>query len=134
MVVSRLEDWADARRASRPVGFSDGTDGMGGDDITVLREAASHRPALERTWHTRPARHTDSPRHDPSLECCTPGSTNSDNNKNKPNYKTQRRASQCMHAPEGPSSTGETRESPTVEAAPETTVLPERRDRQFWES
>ena len=34
MVVSRLEDWADARRASRPGGFSDGMDGMGGDDIT----------------------------------------------------------------------------------------------------
>ena len=34
--------------------------------------------------------------------CCTPEPTKSNNNKNKPNYKTQRRASQCMHAPEGP--------------------------------
>ena len=34
LVVSRVEDWADARRASRPGRFSDGTDGMGGDDIT----------------------------------------------------------------------------------------------------
>ena len=34
MVELRMEDWADARRASRPGRFSDGTDGMGGDDIT----------------------------------------------------------------------------------------------------
>ena len=46
MVELRMEDWADARRASRPVGFSDGTDGMGGDDI--IREAESHRDALQR--------------------------------------------------------------------------------------
>ena len=100
----------------------------------ILREASSHRSALRRTWHACPARHTDSPRHDSCFAAAPQNQRNRTITKTNQTTKPSAAPHNACTRPRVPSSVGGTRESPTAEAASETTVLPERRDRRFWES
>ena len=102
--------------------------------VMILREASSHRSALRRTWHACPARHTDSPRHDSCFAAAPQNQRNRTITKTNQTTKPSAAPHNACTRPRVPSSVGGTRESPTAEAASETTVLPERRDRRFWES
>ena len=102
--------------------------------VMILREASSHRSALRRTWHACPARHTDSPRHDSCFAAAPQNGRNRTITKTNQTTKASAAPHNACTRPRVPSSAGGTRESPTAEAASETTVLPERRDKRLWES
>ena len=100
----------------------------------ILREAESHRPALKRTWHACPAHHTGSPSTTRVSTAALRNQRNRTITKTNQTTKPSAAPHNACTRPRVPSSVGGTRESPTAEAASETTVLPERRDRRFWES